>query len=281
MADQKTPSETPTQPVSDAAPAASASASTAAPTTSPKIEPLPAKEAKPPVTGIKAGTPVATEAPSAEVKEPVAPAPDPAAPATGVNEDEATALAKAAADKAAADKVVADKAAADAKALADSTAVPEAYTIEPPAAIAEAMKKSGLTIDPNVLSALTPALKAAKLTQSQFNVVAGAFLEFQGAQPQRMMARDMEITKADPVIGGLNYARSMEEVTVALDAFADPDFKKFVVNAGIANKLEFVRVFQRIGAAMRKAGDSPVRSQPDAAPEETRAQRMYGRKKTT
>jgi hypothetical protein len=91
----------------------------------------------------------------------------------------------------------------------------------------------------------------------------------------------MEITKADPTIGGLNYARSMEEVTVALDAFADPDFKRFVVNAGIANKLEFVRVFQRIGAAMRKAGDSPVRSQPDAAPEETRAQRMYGRKKTT
>jgi hypothetical protein len=279
MADQKTPSETPTQPVSDAAPAASASASTAAPTNTPKIEPLPPKEAKPPVTGIKAGTPVATEAPSAEVKEP--PAPDPAAPATGVNEDEATALAKAATDKAAADKVIADKAAADAKALADASAVPENYSIEPPAAIAEAMKKSGLTIDPEVIKALTPALKGAKLTQAQFNAVAGAFLEFQGAQPQRMMARDMEITKADPTIGGLNYARSMEEVTVALDAFADPDFKRFVVNAGIANKLEFVRVFQRIGAAMRKAGDSPVRSQPDAAPEETRAQRMYGRKKTT
>jgi hypothetical protein len=245
MADEKTPSETPTQPESVAAPAATASAPVPTTTPEPKVEP--------------------------KVD----------APATGVNEGEAKALAdaaKAVADKAVTDQALADSAAAAAKAL---TEVPDNYALDLPSAIQERWKKEGLTVDTHLITGLTPALKEAKLTNAQFNKVAAAFIELQSKLPEQMMARDMETTKADPAIGGLNYARSMEEVTVALDAFADPDFKKFVVRSGIANKLEFVRVFQRIGAAMRKAGDSPARGAPDAAPPETMAQRMYGRKKTT
>lgn len=268
MSDPKV-SDNPTSALPAAAPAAAASASPAV--TPEKVTPV---AATPAAVDPKAGEPAVV------VPEKVV-TPDPNAAATGVNEAEAKALADAAAAKAVTDKAAADaKAATDAEALA--AAAPESYALDEKSLtpeVAQFLKDHG-GLNPDLLPALTPALKEAKLTQSQFAAVANAFLGFQRDMPQRLLARDMEKVKADPTIGGLNYSRSMEEVSVALDAFADPDFKKWTVQAGIANKPEFVRVFQRIGRAMRAASDSPSSSSPDAAPAETVAQRMYGRKKT-
>lgn len=270
--DPKTSSDNPTSAASAAPSGAAASASPAAsvPVVDPKV--VAPTAAAPPAADPKAVTPAAPV-------EPAAPAPDPNAPATGVNADEAKALADAATAKAVTDKAAADAlAAADAEAKA-AAAAPESYAIDglAPEAV-EFLKKNG-GLNPDLLPALTPALKEAGLTQKQFSGITSAFLAFQEKLPQMMLARDMAAVKADPAIGGLNYSRSMEEVSVALDAFADPDFKKWAVQAGVANKLEFVRVFQRIGRAMRAASDSPSIGSPDAAPAETMAQRLY-RKKT-
>jgi hypothetical protein len=274
MSDSKTPSEHSTSAASAAAPSgtAAASASPAASVTDPKV-------AVPAATAPPAADPTAVD-PAAATEKVITP--DQNAPATGVTADEAKALADAAAAKAVTDKAATDAATAATAEAAAAAAAPESYALDDKALtpeIAKFLKDNG-GLNPDLLPALTPALKEAKLTQKQFAVVANAFLGFQQQLPQMMLNRDAAAVKADPSIGGLNYARSMEEVSVALDAFADPDFKKWTVQAGIANKPEFVRVFQRIGRAMRAASDSPISSSPDAAAPETMAQRMYGRKKT-
>jgi hypothetical protein len=133
----------------------------------------------------------------------------------------------------------------------------------------------GVQIDPALLPALLPALKAQKLTADQLQGVAEAFIGFQKDAPQRMLAADLAVTMKDPELGGMNYARTQGFVNTALNAFTDPQFRKELQSMGIANRLSLVRVFERIGRAM--SADTPVRSQPDAARSESRAERMYGR----
>jgi hypothetical protein len=136
-----------------------------------------------------------------------------------------------------------------------------------------------MTVDPQVVTSMSPAFKEAKLTQDQVNTVAAAFMQFQKGMPERLLARDLEVTMKDPEIGGLNWGRTQGFVNQALGAFTDVGFRKFLQQAGIANRLEFVRVFERIGRAM--SGDVPARGAPDAVGETTRAQRIYGRGKAS
>lgn len=167
-------------------------------------------------------------------------------------------------------------------ATAAAKAAAEAAAAAPPAEIKYEIKPpEGVQIDPDLVPALAPALKKAGLNNEQLQTVAESFLAFQKDLPAKILARDLDITSKDPVLGGMRYAQTLKEVNIALDAFGDPEFKKFVAMAGIANRLEFVRVFQRIGEAMAKAGDSPSRGEPDAAPALTRAERMYGGKSKT
>jgi hypothetical protein len=252
MADPvKTSSETTNQPVVDTTAAAGATAVAAAKPTDP---------AQPSSQTDK------TQSPAAKAADPAQPK-DPAKPATEAKATEGDAkVAGPAADtsKAAAD---AAKAAEDAAAAAKAASAEVKYELKP---------IEGALIDPELIPALAPALKKAGLTNEQLQTVAESFIEFQKGIAPRMLAKDLEVTAKDKEIGGARYAQTLKEVNVALEAFGDPEFKKFVKAAGIANRLEFVRFVQRIGEAMFKAGDLPVRGEPDAAPETTRAQRMYG-----
>lgn len=133
-----------------------------------------------------------------------------------------------------------------------------------------------MQLDTALIDSLAPALKKAGINNEQLQTIAESFIEFQKAAAPRMLASDLERTTKDPELGGMRYGQTLKEVNLAIEAFGDPDFKKFVAQSGIANRLEFVRVFQRIGEAMAKAGDTPSRGSPDVAPETTRAQRMYG-----
>jgi hypothetical protein len=180
------------------------------------------------------------------------------------------AQAKALADAAEAKKT-ADEAAA--KAAEPATGIPAdvKYEIKMP---------EGVELDPDFLPALTPALKKAGITNEQLNALAEGYTKFTESVAPRMLARDLEVTSKDKALGGLRYGQTLKEVNLALEAFGDPDFKKFVQKAGIANRLEFVRVFQRIGEAMARAGDTPERGEPDAAQQTTIAQRLYGKSKT-
>ena len=118
-----------------------------------------------------------------------------------------------------------------------------------------------------------PILKDAKLSKAAGEKLVSTFLDFQKAAPARALARDLEVTMKDPVLGGMNWGKTSGYVQDALTAFTTPEFRSQLERWGVANNLEFVRVFASIGRAMR--GDTPSRGQPDAAPEESVADRMY------
>lgn len=133
----------------------------------------------------------------------------------------------------------------------------------------------GETVDPTVAKALSPALKAAGLTAEKANSLVSAFLESQAEAPKRMLARDLEVTMKDPEIGGMNWGKTQGMINEALSAFTTPEFRSKLERWGIANDLEFVRVFASIGKAMR--GDVPTRGSPSSISDESMADRMYRR----
>lgn len=120
---------------------------------------------------------------------------------------------------------------------------------------------------------MAPAFKEAGITQAQLDKILPAFVQFQMAQPAAMLARDLDVVMKDPQVGGLNWGKTQGYVNDALGAFTTPEFRQKLERWGIANDLEFVRVFAAVGKAM--AGDAPARGQPTGAEPTTRAQRMY------
>lgn len=154
---------------------------------------------------------------------------------------------------------------------APAVTTPETYDI----ALPKAMTDQGLKVDPQLLPALTPALKKAGMTQQQLQTVAESFIEYQAKLPAMMLERDLAITMQDPDLGGLNYGRTQGHVNAALTVFTTPEFRSLLGKTGLANNVEFVRVFERIGKAL--GGDTSARGSPDGAPALSRAERMYGK----
>lgn len=127
--------------------------------------------------------------------------------------------------------------------------------------------------DPEIAAAMSPALKAAGLTQEKADGIVSSFLQFQAQLPKQLLARDLEVTMKDPEIGGLNWGKTQGNINEALTAFTTLAFRQKLERWGIANDLEFVRVFASIGKAMR--GDVPTRGSPASASDESVADRMY------
>lgn len=214
----------------------------------PAVEtPAPAATPVAPTPAVPPVTPPATETPAA----PAAPVVDPAAPAAP---PEAPKAPEAAAPEA-----------------PPASTVPETYDIALPKVLAD----QGLKVDAALIPALTPALKKAGMTQQQLQTVAESFIEYQSKIPAMMLERDLAVTMKDPQIGGLNYGRTQGLVNSALAAYTTPEFRTLLAQTGLANNLEFVRVFERIGRDM--SGDAPARGSPDGAPQLSRAERMYGK----
>jgi hypothetical protein len=250
MADSPTSSTGQNSSQTDAANAAGAAAAAAASTgASPASTKNDSRTTKPDATSTQAA-PAAGAKPAADAATATGetkPAAGEAKPADGETKPAATDPAKK----------------PDAAAAAD--AVPEAYAITPP---------KGVELDTGFLTALTPAMKAAGLTQAKAQSLAEAFIAYQGGMAARIMERDLKVVQKDAELGGLNYGRTQTLVNLARNAFGDPEFEAFVTQAGIANRLEFVRVFERIGRAM--ASDTAVRGSPRSAEPASTADKMYG-----
>lgn len=152
-------------------------------------------------------------------------------------------------------------------------AIPERYEFKIPKG--DAYKDASL--DEHFAQAITPALKEAGVTQEALDKIFPAFVDFQRGQVNAMMARDLEATMKDPTLGKMNWGKTQGFVNTALAAFTTPEFRTQLNRWGIANNLEFVRVFASIGKAM--ASDVAERGQPTSAEQESRADRMYGRAK--
>lgn len=147
-------------------------------------------------------------------------------------------------------------------------ALPEKY---------ELPKIEGVEYNEAVLGVMSPAFKDAKLTQGQVDTVVKTFMDYQKGIPAQILARDLEVTMKDPALGGMHWGRTQGYVNDALASFTSPEFRKQLEDWGIANNVEFVRCFERIGRAMR--GDDIPGGQPTSAGETSRADRMYGKAK--
>jgi hypothetical protein len=225
--------------------------------------------------------PAAGAAPVVTAPPVVSETPDPAAPAAAVpgsepaqGEPAGAVVPPAGADPAAA--VPADpnapKLGADGKPVADAAqpaaGIPEAYvfpTIE------------GVELRSEALTAMSPAFKEAGLTQAQVDTLAKTFVTYQQSLAPAMLQADLEVTMKDKSLGGMNWGRTQGYVNDALAGFTTKEFRQQLEKWGIANNLEFVRVFERIGKAMR--GDTPGKGAPTSANEESTADRIYGRAK--
>lgn len=156
----------------------------------------------------------------------------------------------------------------------DPALTPPAVT-PPPEIKYEVKAPEGMQVDPEFIPLVSPILKKHNVSNEVFQDVMGVVLKNQQDLPKRMLERDLAVTMKDPDIGGMNYGRTQGHVTAALNAFTHPEFRTLLARAGLANNLEFVRVFERIGKAMQ--GDTPARGSPDGAPQLSRAERMYGK----
>lgn len=135
----------------------------------------------------------------------------------------------------------------------------------------------GLTLDADLISAMSPALKAANLTQDQANALVKTFIDYSMGTPKAQLARDLTATLKDPELGGMKWGETQGYVNEALGAFTTPEFRGKLERWGIANDLEFVRVFAAVGRAMR--GDAPAHRSPSSVGEMSVADRIYGRAK--
>lgn len=134
-----------------------------------------------------------------------------------------------------------------------------------------------IALNPEIMPVMSPAFKAAGLTQEKANELIKTFVAFQQTLPAQTLARDMEATMKDPELGQMNWGKTQGMVNEALGAFTTPEFRQKLERWGIANDLEFVRVFASIGRAMR--GDTPARGGPTTATELSQADRIYGKAK--
>lgn len=132
-----------------------------------------------------------------------------------------------------------------------------------------------MKLDEHLIAGMTPVFKELKLTNEAAQQLADAVMRIQADLPKRMLARDLEVTMKDKELGGLNYGRTVGFVNAALTAFTDAPFRQFLEKSGIANRLEFVRVFERIGRAV--SSDAPSAGTPRSASSESVADRIYSR----
>jgi hypothetical protein len=134
-----------------------------------------------------------------------------------------------------------------------------------------------IALNPEIMPVMAPVFKAAGLTQEKANELVKTFVAYQQTLPAKMLARDLDVTMKDPELGQLNWGKTQGMINEALGAFTTPEFRQKLERWGIANDLEFVRVFANIGRAMR--GDTKASGQPTSATELSQADRIYGKAK--
>lgn len=224
------------------------------------VEPAvkPAGEAAQPKIELTAAAPKAAPVKEIPPGKPVALAPDPAAEQKPTAEAKPPVEVKPAIEAAKPPELAAPDAA---------KVVPDKYELKAP---------EGIALDAGVVDAISPVFKELGLTAAAAQKLADAFIAHQKDAPARMLTRDLEVTMKDPVLGGLNYGKTAAAVNRALAAFTTPAFRTWLTGAGIANNLEFVRVFRAVGEAMGE--DTPAVGGAESAPPLSMADRIYAKK---
>jgi hypothetical protein len=158
-------------------------------------------------------------------------------------------------------------------------AAPPAAVTPPPVAAPDPVYDLSVgkdKVSPALIAALAPIFKEAGVTAKQAQGMADAFAAHQAAVLPQMMQRDLDLIRADPQLGQLNFARTQARVNDALAAFSTPQERQALTALGIANNPTLVRMFHRIGASMQEPPQTDAG--PQARAPKSPASKMYGGK---
>lgn len=163
---------------------------------------------------------------------------------------ESMAAAKAEEDRRAALTEEERKAEDDAKAAeAKKGEVPEQY--------ADFTLPEGLQVDKELLEAFVPVAKELKLTQEQAQKVVDIqvkIAEARNAEWSKITTDWKEKARSDQEYGGDKFDASLEIAERALNTFATDDFKAMLKEYGLGNHPDMIRLFYRIGKAVKEDG---------------------------
>lgn len=131
-------------------------------------------------------------------------------------------------------------------------------------------------VNPQLLESLTPIFREAKVTTAQAQRLADAFAAHSKAMVPIINERNLTLLRADPQLGGVNFARTQSLINDALSVCTTPQDRKSLEDRGIPNDPALVRMFHRIGTLMR---DAPLTEAGPRAPEKLPTQsKLYGGK---
>lgn len=169
---------------------------------------------------------------------------------------EGAGTSKTAAEGADTGKPEGDKAAIDgqAKAEGDDKAgeVPETYTFTAP---------EGVTLDEELVGEFSEIAKELKLPQEAAQKVADLgpkimqkFADHQAKTIVDVQAKWTADSKADAEFGGEQLDQNRAIAKQALEAYGTPELKTLLVDSGLGNHPEVLRVFYRIGKELQQDG---------------------------
>jgi polyhydroxyalkanoate synthesis regulator phasin len=116
----------------------------------------------------------------------------------------------------------------------------------------------GFEVDQVAIDAFKPLAKELELTQEQAQKLVDFYND--GAQKTSdesqtyysdLMTEWQETVRSDKELGGKNFEGSLSAARSALDAFATPELYEIFETTGMGNHPEMVRVFARIGKAVK------------------------------
>jgi hypothetical protein len=169
-------------------------------------------------------------------------------------------------------KTVAEKAAAKAKAEGAPKA-PEKYELKSP---------EGTELDAEFAKEYEAAAREAGLPQDKAAKIwdlGGKAVKRVGeklnAEAAKVQAGWLEQTQADKEFGGEKLQENLAVAKKARDAFATPELRKFFEDTKLGNHPEVVRLFFRIGKALKE--DSVVTAGRQSAEGGDMASRLYGK----
>lgn len=155
-----------------------------------------------------------------------------------------------------------------APAASPAPAVPEAY--------ADFTVPEGVPVNPEAMTGFKALAKELNLTQENAQKLVDFNAQFEvarAAQVQETLKQWGESAKADKEFGGDKFDENLAIAAKARDAFATPEFVKFLDETKLGSHPEMLRAFFRIG--QRLSEDSFVQGRGGANASQSLAQRMY------
>lgn len=125
----------------------------------------------------------------------------------------------------------------------EESKVPESYTLD-----------GGGEFDDTFMNIMQPELKSANINNEQFNSFANAMTAYAEKRNSEMK----EETKADPDFQGKDFKPKIAIANSAIKQYGGSKLLDVLVSAGVANNVEIIRAFHKIGKTINEDG-APIK----------------------